>query len=210
MKKTNTSTYIQKHVVYRFLIVLYAMYISFSPNVFALRAEAPKSVQNSYSLLRARDVSPSKILQESKERREQKHLAEKKEKIRKIRDYFNRYNLPLAEEAELFVESAEKYHIDYRLLPAIGFIESTGGKFACGKESHNAFGWHSCKKSFSSYRESIDYITKNLAGKNPKTRHFYEGKTIRGKLEAYNPPSVVSDYADKVMKQMNIISSMGE
>lgn len=125
----------------------------------------------------------------------------------KIKEYYDRYNLPLAEHAELFVISADRYNIDWRLVAAIGFIESTGGKFACKTVGHNAFGWGSCTISFDSYEESIDHISMNLAGEYSRTAKYYAGKDVRGILEAYNPPSVVPDYADKVMRQMEIIDN---
>ena len=47
----------------------------------------------------------------------------------------------------------------------------------------------------------------NLAGKNPNTAQYYADKDIRGILESYNPPHIVADYADKVMRQMEIIDN---
>mgnify|MGYP001224666952 FL=1 len=110
-------------------------------------------------------------------------------------------------EAEHFVVAAEKYDIDWRLVAAIGMIESTGGKFACQTADYSAFGWGSCKIDFDSYEESIDIISMNLGGHNPKTASFYKGKDLRGILESYNPPHIVPDYADKVMREMKKISS---
>ncbi len=210
MKHISTSShYSVKKILYRLSVAGYAVYLAFSPGAFALQAEAPEKgfLLHEDALLHAPQLSPS-TLQIDEERRAREQEEARREEARKIRRYFNRYHLPLAKYAEQFVESAHRYGIDWRLLPAIGFIESTGGKFACGNGSHNAFGWHSCKKHFRSYEESIDFISKNLAGKHPKTARYYRGKSVRGILEAYNPPSVVPDYADKVMHQMDIISRM--
>ena len=57
-------------------------------------------------------------------------LNEDKLKAQKIELFFrvNRNNAPLADYAEKFVEVANKYGLDYRLLPAIATIESSGGK----------------------------------------------------------------------------------
>ena len=54
--------------------------------------------------------------------------------------FLEKHNSPLAENADTFVVVADKYDLDYRLLPAISCLES-----ACGKrlipESYNAWGW---------------------------------------------------------------------
>ena len=129
------------------------------------------------------------------------------ERILKIESFYNRYDLPLADNAADFVASADEYGIDWRLVAAIGMIESTGGKFACETADYSAFGWGSCKINFDSYTESIDVVSMNLAGKNPNTAQYYADKDIRGILESYNPPHIVADYADKVMRQMEIIDN---
>lgn len=130
------------------------------------------------------------------------------ERAAKIDRYYSRNNLPLAGHGLAMVLAADEHGIDWRLVAAIGMIESTGGKFACKKANYSAFGWGSCKINFKSYEESIDTISKNLGGDNPATAKHYAGKSLRGILESYNPPSVVPNYADKVMKQMDIISTM--
>lgn len=133
---------------------------------------------------------------------------EQLEQAAKIDRYYGRYNLPLEGQGLTMVLAAQRHNIDWRLIAAIGMIESTGGKFACKKVNFSAFGWGSCKINFKSYEESIDVISKNLGGDNPATAKHYAGKDLRGILESYNPPSVVPHYADKVMKQMDIISTM--
>lgn len=47
---------------------------------------------------------------------------------------------PMAGLGDIFVATADKYGLDYRLIPAIAFQESTLGK-NMPKGSHNAFGW---------------------------------------------------------------------
>ena len=180
--------------------------MAFSSQVFALQAEAPvlgTNISSGDSVLR-NEIS----LINYREKKE-KDVIDKR--VEKIRAYFHRYHLPLEKEARYFVESADRYGLDWTLLPAIGMIESTGGKFACRGNSHNAFGWHSCKKSFPSYQASIDFISKSLAGKEEKTKKYYakfKGKDVKGILETYNPPYIVSDYAAKVMREMKRIKNM--
>ena len=42
-------------------------------------------------------------------------------------------------------------------------------------------------------------------GNNPNTAYHYANKNTEGILKAYNPPSIVPDYSNKVFKVMNII-----
>lgn len=171
----------------------------FSSQAFALQAEAPLEAQ-SFKVIDHFDGSffaEDEVIVES--------FDDRPEKIRK---FFDRHNLPLAEHAELFVQSADKYDLDWRLVAAIGFIESTGGKFACKTVGHNAFGWGSCTIGFDSYAESIDHITMNLAGEYPKTAKYYADKDIRGILWSYNPDTIRKGYGDMVIKEMKTIDSM--
>jgi hypothetical protein len=135
-----------------------------------------------------------------------------KVEIQKIRaaaidQYYAERNMPLKGYGAIMVETADKYGLDWRLIPAISIRESTGGKFACKNATFNPFGWGSCKKKFSfrSYEHAIDTIGKNLAGKNPVTAMHYDNKTIREVLQSYNPPSVIPKYADEVMSFMDKI-----
>ncbi len=120
------------------------------------------------------------------------------QRAQKIDAFFtSRENSPLAGYGIYFVQAADKYGIDWKLLPAIATIESNGGKQACKKNgvpTYNGFGWKGCGSVFSSYQEAIDIITKNLAGLEPATARHYAGKSIDAKINAYNPPEIRSDY----------------
>lgn len=116
--------------------------------------------------------------------------------------YFAGKGMPLAGKGAKFVEAAETSGLDWRLLPAIAVRESSGGKEACGA---NVFGWASCKTTFETIDEAIDYVALNLGGNNPRTAAFYGGKTTAEKLNAYNPPAIVPDYTASVLKIMAAI-----
>ena len=122
--------------------------------------------------------------------------------------YIANGDLPLAGHGVAFVEAADKYGIDWRLVAAIGLIESTGGKHACKRVNYSAFGWGSCKINFSSYEESIDVISKNLGGHNPKTAPYYSGKTLTQILDAYNPPTIKPNYKKLVTRAMDQIAAI--
>lgn len=128
---------------------------------------------------------------------------EKTSKAENIDKYFAAMNLPLAGYGEVFVEAAEKYDLDYRLLPAIAMRESTGGKHSCPNGNKNVFGWHSCKTKFTTYEEAIDKVAAHLAGEIKSTKGYYGNKSVRKKLRTYN--SVIPPYVDQVISIMNKI-----
>jgi hypothetical protein len=123
----------------------------------------------------------------------------KNEHAQRINDYFATRNMPLAGYGQLFVEEAEKNGIDWRLLPAIGVKESSGGKFVCS-DGVNAFGWASCKIKFTSIEEAIKVVSKNLGGNNPSTSRYYSGDTY-SKLYSYNG-TVEALYPSRVLAIM--------
>lgn len=128
----------------------------------------------------------------------------RKEKARIIDTYFKERSMPLHGTGMTFVLVAEKYGLDWRLLPAIGVRESSGGKAACG---FNPFGWGSCKLSnFSSYEQAIEALGKNLGGANPNTARYYAGKSTMEKLYHYNG-TVVPEYPDEVVAIMKKIET---
>lgn len=81
-----------------------------------------------------------------------------------IRTFLNEYNSPLAQYADFIVEIADKYSIDYQLIPAIAMQESGGCKFI-PEESYNCWGYgiYGDKiTKFRDYKEGIETVTKGL------------------------------------------------
>ena len=114
---------------------------------------------------------------------ELKKLNEDKLKAQKIELFFrvNRGNAPLADYAEKFVEVANKYGLDYRLLPAIATVESGGGK--SNFRSYNAWGWGN--KGFTSFEEGIEVVGRGL-----KTGYIDKGRdTVEEIAPVYCPPN---------------------
>lgn len=122
----------------------------------------------------------------------------------KIEKYFSDRSMPLSDHAMDFVLTAEKYGIDWKLLPAIAIRESSGGKNAC---YNNPFGWGSCKIKFNSYEEAIETLGRNLGGANPKTARYYANNTSLQKLYYYNG-TVVPSYPKEVLKIMDKIDAV--
>ena len=85
-------------------------------------------------------------------------------RVKKLAGFLEFYHSPLAGLAAHLVESADKYQIDWRLVPAITGVESTFGKFIPAN-SYNAYGWNNGLYKFGSWEESITHVTKTLAEK---------------------------------------------
>lgn len=142
---------------------------------------------------------------EDEEKKKELILSKKAEAID---SYYKERNMPLYGYGRKMVEEAEKNDLDWRLLPAISVIETTGGKNLCkrlGEDNKNPFGWGSCKIGFKSFDKAIETVARNLGGNNPKTAHHYDGKTTLEIINKYNPPSIVPDYSKKIFKVMNSI-----
>lgn len=132
------------------------------------------------------------------------------ERAAKIDAFFmKRDNSPLAGHGLAMVQAADKYGIDWRLLPAIATIESNGGKMLCKSKqgANNPFGFGSCKIKFKDFDQAIDTVAKNLGGHNPNTATHYKDKEIDEIIDAYNPPSVRHDYKKLITWAMNKIGS---
>jgi hypothetical protein len=126
------------------------------------------------------------------------------EKAAKIRSYFGKYNLPLADNAEKFVEVSHYCDIDWALLPAIAMQESTGGKFAV--RSNNPFGWASAQIKFNNFDEAIEVVGGHLCGLYDSTDQYYKDKTTLQKLWHYNG-SVNARYPGEVVAIMSAIKA---
>lgn len=114
-----------------------------------------------------------------------------------IRKFFEKFDCPAKEYAHVFLEAADAYHLDWRLLPSISYVESTGGKAA---RNNNLFGWDSGRAHFSSPSAGIHAVGYNLSHASQ-----YRRKSLDQLLTTYNPNS---DYAQKVKSVMRRIASV--
>lgn len=84
-----------------------------------------------------------------------------------VTNFFRKYKSNLLLFADDVVSAADKYGLDYRLIPAIAMQESGGCKHA-PTGSHNCWGFGIYGKKvtkFDSYEQAIDTVTKTLATK---------------------------------------------
>ncbi|MCX7928240.1 MAG: hypothetical protein N2558_00955 [Patescibacteria group bacterium] len=119
-------------------------------------------------------------------------------RVIKLRNFLTKHNSPLAPYAEIFVKSADKHNIDWRLVPAITGVESSFGKRIPPK-SYNAYGWANGKHKFESWESSIEHVTKTL-----REKYYEKGATTIEKIgRKYAPPS--STWSKNVRFFMNQI-----
>lgn len=81
-----------------------------------------------------------------------------------LKDYLTLQGSPLADSAQTFIDSADKYNIDWKLVVSISGLESGYGKHQPAN-SYNGWGWgysNGSVKHFTSWDEAIEEISKGL------------------------------------------------
>ncbi len=80
-------------------------------------------------------------------------------KVQQIQQLYARYGYPpLYHYARVLVEASDRYGLDYRLMPAISIIESSGGRYLF--RPYNPFGWGNI--GFNSFEDAIYYVAYRL------------------------------------------------
>jgi len=87
--------------------------------------------------------------------------TDKEERYLKLFLYLKAEKSPLAEYSWNFIDSADRWDIDWRLLPAITGIESNFGKRMVDG-THNAYGWAGGYLGFEGWQESIEHVSSQL------------------------------------------------
>lgn len=115
-----------------------------------------------------------------------------------LKGFLEDYESPLSFYAPLLVETADKYQLDWKLIPAITGVESTFGK-RIPSNSYNAYGWNNGNYHFASWEQSIKQVALTL-----KEKYINRGLDNPSKIAPiYAPPS--KTWARKViyfMKQL--------
>lgn len=110
-----------------------------------------------------------------------------------VENFFAGYKSILANYSNEFITVADKYNLDWRLLPAITMQESNGGKKVI-TDSHNPFGYGiygSSVRKFTSWEEAIKRVGQAL-----REDYLNQGlKTPEEIMAKYTPPSLASDGA---------------
>jgi hypothetical protein len=114
-----------------------------------------------------------------------------------LRSFFLRYQSPLAKLAIVFVQTADAYSLDWRLLPALAMVETSGGKHGAPS---NVFGWNSGRTRFKSIEAGILFVAGRF-----KRSPIYAGQTAMGIILRYNPAKKA--YPPKVTRFMFELSA---
>ena len=116
------------------------------------------------------------------------------ERVQRLREFFGERDCPAEDLARDFVAAADLHGLDWRLLPGISFIESSGGKHYI---NNNIFGWDSGRTGFATVRDGVYHVASRLANSN-----LYKSKTVPQILRTYNS---LPGYAPKVRQVMDAL-----
>lgn len=108
-----------------------------------------------------------------------------------IRRFFKRYNSILQNYSYEFYEISEAEGLDYRILPSIAMVESSGGKKTPICADFNPFGWSSSGSpcgfaSFKDFGEAIKTVGRGIS-RNRAYDRYKQSKEITVLAEVYNP-----------------------
>jgi hypothetical protein len=112
-------------------------------------------------------------------------------RLARLQAFFAKADCPAKAYSNDFLEAADRNDLDWRLLPSISYVESTGGKSA---KNNNMFGWNSGRAIFRTARQGIHEVGYRLTHS-----HLYRSKNIDQLLATYNPSG---EYAQKVKSVM--------
>lgn len=105
-----------------------------------------------------------------------------------VQNFFKNYRSLLSDYGDVFIQVADKYSLDYRLLPAIAMQESNGGKKVV-LNSKNPFGYGIYGRlvtRFNSWEEAIERVGRAL-----REDYFNQGlKTPHQIMSKYTPPAL--------------------
>lgn len=149
--------------------------------VFATPVEAAELAGSSAALIKSNAYNPDK-------------------RALKLKKFLLKVNSPLADYSQVFVDAADKYDVDWKLVPAISGVESTFGRFIPAN-SYNAYGWNNGNFAFKDWPQSIEVVNKTL-----RENYINKGATTVERIAPiYAPPS--NTWAGKVRYFMTKIEA---
>jgi hypothetical protein len=113
-------------------------------------------------------------------------------RFKKLQAFFSKADCPAEYYADAFLEAADRYELDWRLLPSLSYIESTGGKFT---KHNNLFGWGD--KHFATPVAGIHAVGYRLANSA-----LYKDKDLDALLRTYNPVIGYGQMVKAVMRRI--------
>jgi hypothetical protein len=116
-------------------------------------------------------------------------------RLETLRTFFRNAACPAEKYAAAFLEAADFNELDWRLLPSLSYVESTGGKSA---RNNNLFGWDSGRAQFPSPVAGIRAVGYRLSHSG-----LYKDKELDELLATYNTNV---EYGRKVKSVMRRIA----
>lgn len=130
-------------------------------------------------------------------------IEQKDARVEIVKSFFNDYKSPLTPYAQNIVSAADKYNIDFRLLPAIAMQESNLCK-KIKKGSNNCWGFGIYGKkvtTFDNYPQAINQVSKTLA-----TDYIGKGLKTPDEIMKKYTPSNKGEWANSVNHFMGTLS----
>jgi len=115
-------------------------------------------------------------------------------RLETLRGFFRGAECPAEQYSEAFLESADRNELDWRLLPSLSYVETTGGKAA---RNNNLFGWDSGRAQFASPEAGIHAVGYRLSHSA-----LYKDKSLDALLTTYNPNIAYGRKVKSVMRRI--------
>ncbi len=116
-----------------------------------------------------------------------------------IKTYFHAGDCPVEILSQVFLYESDAHGLDWRLLPSLAVIESSGGKAYRG---NNLFGWDRGDRRFDTLSSGIHEVASRLADSD-----LYRDKDLDDLLSTYNShagyPSRVKSVMRRISASMN-------
>ncbi len=119
-----------------------------------------------------------------------------------LKAFFRSYNSPLYDYADRIINVSDKYHFDYRLLPAIAMQESNLCR-VIPADSYNCWGWGiygDTVTRFNSYEDAIDSVAKGI-----KEQYLDKGLLTASAIMSKYTPSSNGSWANGVNTFLNAL-----
>jgi hypothetical protein len=117
------------------------------------------------------------------------------QRLETLRNFFEQSGCPARDYAHVFLEASDAYNLDWRLLPSLSYVESTGGKAAPG---NNLFGWDNGRARFPTPAAGIHEVGYQLSHAS-----MYRAKDLDQLLATYNPNDEYIERVKSVMRQIS-------
>jgi hypothetical protein len=116
-------------------------------------------------------------------------------RIARLEKFFEIYHCPTPRYTSQYLRAADRYGLDYRLLPAVSIRETSCGKTA--NQRNNLWGYHPGRQEFPTIEAGLEVLARRLAEDS-----LYKGKALPDKLFTYNPVPAYVDEVTWIMRQI--------